>query len=99
MTRLPGITETTLPLPAQLLTLLGGEAPRDGSRRPPHHPQGEIYMTRLCYTSGIALTALLIGCAFAAEEGTSGPKVGKDLSPFHPMNINGRSGGKKNCLV
>ena len=54
---------------------------------------------KLCYTSGIALAALLIGSAFAADEAKSGPKVGQDLNPFHPVNINGRAAGKKNCLV
>jgi hypothetical protein len=45
-------------------------------------------------------TALLSGLALA-EEGTlkSGPQPGEDLAgPFHPLNVNGKSAGKKNCL-
>src|SRR5437764_2120775 len=51
----------------------------------------------------VALTvALLSGIALAEEKSSkikSGPQVGEDLAgPFHPLNVNGKSAGKKFCL-
>ena len=51
--------------------------------------------------SGASLAAALLFCSagFAAEL-KSGPQVNQSLpGPFHPLNINGASAGKKNCLV
>jgi hypothetical protein len=48
---------------------------------------------------GLAI-ALFAGVAVAEKSAvTSGPQVGEELAgPFHPLNINGKSAGKKNCL-
>jgi len=49
---------------------------------------------------GLAV-ALCVGVAFAADKNTvaSGPQVGEKLAgPFHPLNVNGKSAGEKNCL-
>lgn len=46
-----------------------------------------------------AAAVVLVGGLALAAEITSGPQVGKKLAgPFHPLNINGESAGKKNCL-
>jgi len=48
-----------------------------------------------------ALAVALLSGITLAEETTvkSGPQVGEELAgPFHPLNINGKSAGKKNCL-
>lgn len=37
--------------------------------------------------------------AVGAEELESGLPVGKGPTPFHPLNITGKSAGQKNCLV
>jgi hypothetical protein len=45
--------------------------------------------------------AALAGVAVSQEKSklVSGPQVGKEVpGPFHPLNVNGRSAGKKNCL-
>ncbi len=44
--------------------------------------------------------ALFAGVAAAEKAAlTSGPQVGEELAgPFHPLNINGKAAGKKNCL-
>jgi hypothetical protein len=42
---------------------------------------------------------LLVSAAFAAESLKSGPQVNEDVpGPFHPLNINGKAAGRKNCL-
>jgi hypothetical protein len=61
--------------------------------------KGRLRVMKLCYTSGIALTALLIGSAFAADDIKSGPQVGQGLTPFNPLHVNGPDTGKKVCLV
>jgi hypothetical protein len=43
--------------------------------------------------------ALLIGGVTVGETVPSGPAEGKNLAAFHPLNINGRAAGQKNCLV
>jgi hypothetical protein len=43
--------------------------------------------------------ALLIGGVVAAEELKSGPQVGKRVTPFNPLHVNGPTPGKKLCLV
>ena len=48
-----------------------------------------------------AVAVVLVAGVGAAEKAAvkSGPQVGEDLAgPFHPLNINGKSAGKKNCL-
>jgi hypothetical protein len=43
--------------------------------------------------------ALLAGGVFAAGP-KSGPQVGDDVpGVFHPLNVTGRSAGKKACLI
>jgi len=49
---------------------------------------------------GLAV-ALFAGVAMAEKAAgvKSGPQVGEDLAgPFHPLNVNGKSAGKKFCL-
>jgi hypothetical protein len=50
----------------------------------------------------LGLVCALVGGAFGAEPAAavkSGPQVGEDLAgPFHPLNINGKKAGKRNCL-
>ncbi len=51
----------------------------------------------------VALSLALVlftGVAVAEKAAvTSGPQVGEELAgPFHPLNINGKAAGKKNCL-
>ena len=46
------------------------------------------------------LVALAIGGVVAQDALKSGPETGKGIpGPFHPLNVNGASAGKKNCLV
>ncbi len=45
-----------------------------------------------------AVVAAVSGFAAAAEM-KSGPQVGDKVSPFMPLNINGKSAGEKHCLV
>lgn len=49
---------------------------------------------------GLSLSfALLTGALFAAEALKSGPQVDERVpGPFHPLNINGKYAGEKNCL-
>lgn len=53
---------------------------------------------------GIAALGCVVALAgVAVSQGqtklVSGPQVGKELpGPFHPLNVTGRSAGKKNCL-
>jgi hypothetical protein len=45
--------------------------------------------------------ALCVTVAIAADKATvtSGPQVGEKLAgPFHPLNVNGKAAGEKNCL-
>jgi hypothetical protein len=49
----------------------------------------------------VAALALVAGVAVAAPDAAlkSGPQVGEELAgPFHPLNINGKNAGEKNCL-
>jgi hypothetical protein len=51
--------------------------------------------------AAVLCVVALAGVAVSQEKGqlVSGPQVGKDVpGPFHPLNVNGRSAGKKNCL-
>jgi hypothetical protein len=49
---------------------------------------------------GASLTvALLVGSVIAADALKSGPAVGKNLSPFNPLNVTGKFAGAKQCLV
>lgn len=49
--------------------------------------------------AGLFSVALVSGVAFAAEL-KSGPQTGDKIpGPFHPLNVNGESAGKKACLV
>ena len=52
-------------------------------------------------TIGASLTmALLAGGVFAAESLKSGPQAGDDIpGVFHPLNVTGRSAGKKACQI
>jgi phage/plasmid primase-like uncharacterized protein len=46
----------------------------------------------------VASTALVFGLAYAADL-QSGPQAGQKVpGPFHPLNVNGESAGKKACL-
>jgi hypothetical protein len=56
-------------------------------------------MSRTLFSLALALV-LGTGALVAADQAIqSGPQVGQDLpGPFHPLNINGDSAGKKNCL-
>jgi hypothetical protein len=47
------------------------------------------------------VAALSATLAFAEDKAAvkSGPQVGEELAgPFHPLNVNGKAAGKKNCL-
>jgi hypothetical protein len=50
----------------------------------------------------LSLTLVLSASIVLAEEGKtvkSGPQKGEELAgPFHPLNINGKKAGEKNCL-
>jgi hypothetical protein len=49
---------------------------------------------------GASLAAvLLIGSIVIAEEVKSGPQVGKRVTPFNPLHVNGPTPGQKLCLV
>src|SRR5262245_10552625 len=50
------------------------------------------------FRMGVGLALLVVGTAWAAGL-KSGPQVGDSMSPFHPLNVTGKSAGKKNCLV
>jgi hypothetical protein len=50
------------------------------------------------FRMGIGLAVLVVSTAWAAEF-KSGPQVGDSVSAFHPLNVTGKSAGKKNCLV
>jgi hypothetical protein len=44
-------------------------------------------------------TVVLLGAVYADGTVKSGPQVGQEVpGPFHPLNINGKAAGKKNCL-
>jgi hypothetical protein len=48
---------------------------------------------------GIAFAMAATTAAVAADTVKSGPQVGEDLAgPFHPLNVNGKKAGTKNCL-
>lgn len=54
----------------------------------------------------IAAAVLTVGVGTAGDALKSGPGVGEPIyskelnrGPFHPLNCNGASAGKKNCLV
>jgi hypothetical protein len=58
---------------------------------------------KLSYLAAFGLAvALAVGVSFAEDKSKaikSGPQVGEELAgPFHPLNINGKSAGKKFCL-
>ena len=53
-------------------------------------------MTRVL--GAVALGAVCMTVTFA-EELQSGLAVGKSTTPFHPLNVTGKSAGKKQCLV
>ncbi len=44
-------------------------------------------------------TVLLASGALAAEALKSGPQPGEQLTPFSPLNVNGRAAGEKVCQV
>ncbi len=54
---------------------------------------------KLSHFAALAV-ALFVGSAIAEEKAIkSGPQAGEELAgPFHPLNINGKSAGKKFCL-
>jgi len=54
-------------------------------------------MKRIAIGASVAI-ALLAGGVLAADL-KSGPQPGTNLSPFHPLNINGKKADQKNCLV
>jgi len=56
---------------------------------------------RVRIATGASLAgALLLGGVLLAADLKSGPQVGaSNITPFHPLNCNGASEGKKNCLV
>ena len=48
---------------------------------------------------GLAVGALLISSACAADDVKSGPEPGASVAPFHPLNVTGQFAGEKQCLV
>jgi hypothetical protein len=53
-----------------------------------------------CVAVGVfALAALAVAGVSADEALKSGPQVGKRLTPFSPLNINGSAAGQKVCQV
>jgi hypothetical protein len=53
---------------------------------------------RTVLSASVLSLALVLGVA-AQDAVKSGPQVGQKVpGPFHPLNINGESAGKKNCL-
>jgi hypothetical protein len=54
---------------------------------------------KLSHFAALAV-ALFVGSAIAEEKAIkSGPQAGEELAgPFHPLNVNGKSAGKKFCL-
>jgi hypothetical protein len=48
---------------------------------------------------GVAVGALLVSGALAADALKTGPKAGDSVSPFHPLNVTGQFEGTKQCLV
>jgi hypothetical protein len=55
-------------------------------------------MTRLAIVAAVA--GMFLAGPLGAEEIKSGLQPGDKLpGPFHPLNINGSSAGKKSCLV
>jgi len=55
-------------------------------------------MKKHLIATGLML-AVFAGAALAAESVKSGPQVGQKVpGPFEPLNINGESANKKNCL-
>lgn len=57
-------------------------------------------MKRYFAVGAVALGALVASSVLAGDALKSGPQAGSSITvPFHPLNINGKSGGKKNCLV
>ncbi len=57
-------------------------------------------MLRSLFVLGLAV-ALSGSVMIGQEKGSiaSGPKVGGDVLPFHPLNVTGDSAGKKACIV
>jgi hypothetical protein len=58
---------------------------------------------RIVALSAAVLALALVAGTAVAEKATasvkSGPQVGEELAgPFHPLNVNGKKAGKKNCL-
>jgi hypothetical protein len=62
---------------------------------------------RHCIIMGAFTLAILASATVVAGDALkSGPAVGDSIydresgrGPFHPLNVNGKSAGKKNCLV
>ncbi len=48
---------------------------------------------------GVAVGALLVSSALAADKVESGPSPGTYIAPFHPLNVTGQFAGEKQCLV
>lgn len=53
-------------------------------------------MNRLLLSA--AVVGLMAGVALGADV-KSGPQAGESVSPFNPLNINGRAAGSKACQV
>jgi hypothetical protein len=47
----------------------------------------------------LAVGALLVSSAAAADAVKSGPQPGDSISPFHPLNVTGEFAGQKQCLI
>ncbi len=56
-------------------------------------------MIRNGFVLGLSLALVGFASAQVKTPVASGPKVGGDISPFHPYNVTGESAGKKACLV
>ncbi len=50
------------------------------------------------FRMGIGVAVLMVSTAYAVDL-KSGPQVGDSIAAFHPLNVTGKSAGKKNCLV
>jgi hypothetical protein len=51
------------------------------------------------FAAAVVALAVVTGVSVAGGQLKSGPQVGEKLAgPFHPLNLTGKSEGKKNCL-
>ncbi len=56
-------------------------------------------MNRILFAAALAVCVMFVGGLIAAEVKSSVQPGEKIPGPFHPLNVNGASAGKKECLV